>query len=174
MSVEKDSEPDVQYVDMAGVVSDSPSFSVVGCAAREVVKVSCRQLECGRRPAHVAANDTNLARLARHGDWPWHVSLVKEGVHVCDGVLVDKQWVMSTASCFQGLVQIFPTVSTAIVHRCFVCQARSVPVDGPSLQHPAVQPGSLGAEETSGRHGPVPGGGTLHSDAQAGQGRRLL
>ena len=145
MSVEKDSEPDVQYVDMAGVVSDSPSFSVVGCAAREVVKVSCRQLECGRRPAHIAANDTNLARLARHGDWPWHVSLVKEGVHVCDGVLVDKQWVMSTASCFQGLVQIFPTIAHAIVSPLF-CLSGKVGPGGrpfsPTSGCPAGLPGS--------------------------------
>ena len=39
--------------------------------------------------------------VARHGDWPWHVALMKEGVHVCDGTLIHQQWVMSTKSCFQ-------------------------------------------------------------------------
>ena len=41
-------------------------------------------------------------RMAKHGDWPWHVTLIKEGTHVCDGTLVHSNWVMSTKSCFQG------------------------------------------------------------------------
>ena len=37
-----------------------------------------------------------------HGDWPWHVALYKNGQHVCDGTLIDEQWIMTTSSCFQG------------------------------------------------------------------------
>jgi secreted trypsin-like serine protease len=37
-----------------------------------------------------------------HGDWPWHVALYKNGLHVCDGTLMNERWIMTTASCFQG------------------------------------------------------------------------
>ena len=40
--------------------------------------------------------------IAVHGDWPWMVALYKNGLHVCDATLVDQQWIMTTASCFQG------------------------------------------------------------------------
>ena len=40
---------------------------------------------------------------ALHGDWPWHVALYKNGLHVCDGTLMNERWIMTTASCFQGL-----------------------------------------------------------------------
>lgn len=40
--------------------------------------------------------------MSIHGDWPWHVALFKEDVHICDGTLVSPQWVVTTTSCFQG------------------------------------------------------------------------
>lgn len=72
--------------------------------------MECDDLECGRRPANVHgkigdSNEINTNEndiTAKHGDWPWHVALFKEGTHVCDGTLIDKRWVMSTKSCFQG------------------------------------------------------------------------
>lgn len=73
---------------------------------REVVHIKCNGLECGRRPAYV--NQDSLARnlddmsSSLHGDWPWHVALYKNGQHVCDGTLIDDQWIMTTSSCFQG------------------------------------------------------------------------
>ena len=39
---------------------------------------------------------------ALHGDWPWHVALYKNGQHVCDGTLIQDQWIMTTSACFQG------------------------------------------------------------------------
>ena len=73
---------------------------------REVVHINCTQLECGRRPAYVQKD--SLARKidklssALHGDWPWHVALYKNGLHVCDGTLIQDQWIMTTSACFQG------------------------------------------------------------------------
>ena len=61
--------------------------------------MECGGLECGQRPARVTRE---LDTRARHGDWPWHVTLVREGTHVCDGTLVHDHWVISTKSCFQG------------------------------------------------------------------------
>jgi secreted trypsin-like serine protease len=39
---------------------------------------------------------------ALHGDWPWHAALYKNGIHVCDATIIGEQWLMTTASCFQG------------------------------------------------------------------------
>ena len=104
-------EPDIRYVDMVGPMSDEKSFIDVPCASKEVVKIECESLECGRRPAHVKTE--SLARKyindpysrwtsALHGDWPWHVALYKNGQHVCDGSLMSERWIVTTASCFQG------------------------------------------------------------------------
>ena len=72
------------------------------CPSRMVVRLECGGLACGRRPARVTRGEETRDPRARHGDWPWHVTLVKEGTHVCDGTLVHEHWVISTKSCFQG------------------------------------------------------------------------
>lgn len=46
-------ERDVRYVDMIGPMSDDKSFIDVPCESREVVRIECNHLECGRRPAHI-------------------------------------------------------------------------------------------------------------------------
>lgn len=43
-----------------------------------------------------------LQKMASHGDWPWHVALLKDNVHLCDGTLLSEDWILTTASCFQG------------------------------------------------------------------------
>lgn len=45
---------------------------------------------------------TSLSKMANVGDWPWHVSLHRDGTHVCDGTLVSENWILTTESCFQG------------------------------------------------------------------------
>ena len=48
-----DGEDQIRYVDMMGPMSEDRSFVEVPCHSRSVVKVECKNLECGRRPAHV-------------------------------------------------------------------------------------------------------------------------
>jgi len=108
--VGKDEElEDIQYVGITKL-QESEAFEPMECPSKMVVRMECDDLECGRRPANVHGKIINSNEIemdetditAKHGDWPWHVSLFKEGTHVCDGTLIDKQWVMSTKSCFQG------------------------------------------------------------------------
>ena len=103
---DEEKNPDIRYVDMIGPMSDDKSFIDVPCQSHEVVHIACGGLECGRRPAHVPMESVSRKPEGRgdalHGDWPWHVALYKNGLHVCDGTLVSERWIMTTASCFQG------------------------------------------------------------------------
>lgn len=38
---------------------------------------------------------------ASHGEFPWQVSLMYGGSHVCGGTLIDSQWVATAAHCFE-------------------------------------------------------------------------
>ena len=86
---------------------ESGGFELSECSSRLVLKMQCQDLRCGLRPAAVTAEHDSLTAehdslTAGHGDWPWQVTLLKEGTHVCDGTLIHDNWVLSTKSCFQG------------------------------------------------------------------------
>ncbi|KAJ8918592.1 hypothetical protein NQ315_013097 [Exocentrus adspersus] len=102
VSVETDIENDVSYVKMKDPTASEISFVRTQCPSKQVLKVSCSELDCGVQSTHGPTGLDTLSKMAAHGDWPWHVTLFKEDVHICDGTLISPEWIATTTSCFQG------------------------------------------------------------------------
>lgn len=58
--------------------------------------------ECGVQSVLSSEHASSLPKMAAPGDWPWHVVLLRDDTHLCDGTLVSDTWVLTTESCFQG------------------------------------------------------------------------
>lgn len=58
--------------------------------------------ECGFPVMRNKQGTEDLGKMASGGDWPWHVALFKDGVHICDATIATLSWLITTASCFQG------------------------------------------------------------------------
>lgn len=102
VQVEKDFEENIPYVSMKDPLANEITFVRTPCRTKQVLKVGCADIECGLQQTHTAASRETLAKMATHGDWPWHVAMYKEDVHTCDGTLIAEDWVVTTTSCFQG------------------------------------------------------------------------
>ncbi|KAG7492140.1 hypothetical protein MATL_G00011380 [Megalops atlanticus] len=53
---------------------------------------------CGSAPLNTRIGGNS--ELAEAGQWPWQVSLHKDGAHVCGGTLISEEFVMTAAECF--------------------------------------------------------------------------
>lgn len=102
-------------------------LSETACNSRQIVRITCdsETLECGRNPLFTAPDQRSRAVLtsslqkiyeqfdrpidllpgsvfaANDGDWPWLVSLFKDGQFLCEGTLIDSQWILTSSSCFE-------------------------------------------------------------------------
>lgn len=69
--------------------------------------------------------------MAEPGDWPWHVALFKEEIHVCDATLVAENWLITTASCFQGYILLFlDYFQYKNIYAAFLCITQSQTAKG--------------------------------------------
>ncbi|KAJ8684425.1 hypothetical protein QAD02_020217 [Eretmocerus hayati] len=78
----------------------SLTFKKTECSSGEVLKVKCKNLECGIRTqvpsqARIVGGGSSSA-----GSWPWQVALYKEGDYQCGGALINDKWIVSAAHCF--------------------------------------------------------------------------
>ncbi|XP_065203065.1 atrial natriuretic peptide-converting enzyme-like [Planococcus citri] len=79
------------------------SFSLSSnCSSNRLLHVTCTGIECGIQTTRNYISIEGLNKIAKAGDWPWHVALFKDGVHACDATLVSQHWLLTTISCFQG------------------------------------------------------------------------
>ncbi|KAL1140532.1 hypothetical protein AAG570_000462 [Ranatra chinensis] len=102
VTVDIDEETDSRYVKMENPMATEISFIPYHCPTKEILSVHCSKLECGISTVRNRRGVHGLPKMSQAGDWPWHIPLFKAGTHVCDGTLIDLDWIVTTASCFQG------------------------------------------------------------------------
>ncbi|XP_076639718.1 uncharacterized protein LOC143351751 [Colletes latitarsis] len=76
------------------------TFKPSECPSGEILRVKCKNLECGIRTqvpsqARIVGGGSSSA-----GSWPWQVALYKEGDYQCGGALISDRWILSAAHCF--------------------------------------------------------------------------
>uniref|UniRef100_T1H9A8 Uncharacterized protein n=1 Tax=Rhodnius prolixus TaxID=13249 RepID=T1H9A8_RHOPR len=102
IKVQTDTEMDARYVKVSNPNIPQISFVPSHCPTKEILNVECTQLECGFPVMRNKQGTEDLGKMASGGDWPWHVALFKDGVHICDATIATLSWLITTASCFQG------------------------------------------------------------------------
>lgn len=81
-----------------GLVSASSS-----CPDQERVSLQC--VDCGRQQSTSRIIGGTEAKL---GQWPWQLSLHFRGSHICGGVLISPDFVLSAAHCFPSNQHLVP------------------------------------------------------------------
>ncbi|UJR27992.1 hypothetical protein I4U23_009250 [Adineta vaga] len=60
---------------------------------------------CGLRPLITAPNASSRivgGKVSTRGDWPWQISMQRNGNHICGGSLINDQWIVTAAHCVSG------------------------------------------------------------------------
>ncbi|KAK7175088.1 hypothetical protein R3I93_002094 [Phoxinus phoxinus] len=86
------------------------ALSVVGTILLNIAGSLCQLDVCGQAPLNTKIVG---GQAATAGSWPWQVSIrsAKYEGHFCGGSLINKDWVLSAAHCFQssflGTIEIY-------------------------------------------------------------------
>ncbi|KAG1967450.1 serine protease 33-like [Pimephales promelas] len=76
------------------------NIAVVGIILLNIAGSLCQLDVCGQAPFN---NKIVGGQDATAGSWPWQVSIQSDsGGHFCGGSLINKDWVLSAAHCFQS------------------------------------------------------------------------
>ncbi|KAM9358674.1 transmembrane protease serine 13a [Symphorus nematophorus] len=93
----------IQSQDSIGLTMASRSSSPIqarvnissSCPDRNTVSLQC--MDCGRQQSTSRIIGGSVAKI---GQWPWQLSLHFRGSHVCGGVLISRDFVLTAAHCF--------------------------------------------------------------------------
>jgi len=93
-----------------GECSSNPSYMLHNCkaacgqcssAAAAVTHAPVSSEQCGVSTVNSGTKIVGGVVATAH-EFPWQVSLMYNGQHMCGGTLIDKQWVVSAAHCFEN------------------------------------------------------------------------
>ncbi|CAK7290541.1 Transmembrane protease serine 11D [Vulpes lagopus] len=103
-----------QMLNNSGNLEISPSTDITCKVITDQDTVNIFTEGCGARPDLITLSEERIlgGNKAEEGDWPWQVSLQKNNVHHCGGVLISSMWILSAAHCFRS--QSNPRQWTAI------------------------------------------------------------
>ncbi|KAF2352747.1 Serine proteases trypsin domain [Trinorchestia longiramus] len=100
---------------LVSTASSPVLFSHTTCPKKDVLKLSCGDLQCGVRPQATGSRAKFgsveiLRRTARivggsnsaPGAWPWQAALYKQGEYQCGASLISGTWLISAGHCFYG------------------------------------------------------------------------
>ncbi|KAM6933268.1 transmembrane protease serine 13a [Xenentodon cancila] len=73
------------------------------CPNQETVSLQC--VDCGKQQSTSRIIGGSVAKI---GQWPWQLSLHYKGSHVCGGVLISPDFVLSAAHCFPSSMSLSP------------------------------------------------------------------
>uniref|UniRef100_A0A8C3VQX4 Transmembrane protease serine n=1 Tax=Catagonus wagneri TaxID=51154 RepID=A0A8C3VQX4_9CETA len=115
-----------QMLNNSGNLVMNPSTELTPLTDQDTVNIFTEG--CGARPDLITLSEERIigGTKAEEGDWPWQVSLQRNNLHHCGGVLISDRWILTAAHCFRsysdprqwtatfGISTIFPKERIAV------------------------------------------------------------